>query len=215
MTTSSYSNVFIGLLARWILFSCFGLSAGIALALSVADPVEKLVGMLLVTPVVLIIAGTVFGGSQWLAIWRLHRTGLAWIVVTGIAVGVGMTVGIVAVEIFGRAITGEPMRLFGGSGMVRNISLLVIGFITGLSVGVSQWAVMRQQLRGSYWILLTTIAFAIGFPSGAIAADFAPGGLKSIMGFVLFVAIAGFIVGSVTAWPARRIEQSMAKSGTG
>ncbi|MEQ1903781.1 MAG: hypothetical protein ABL888_06330 [Pirellulaceae bacterium] len=209
MKDNSINNVFTGWLARWTLFSCFGLAAGIALALSVADPVEKLVGMMLVTPVVLFVAGIVLGGSQWLAIWRLHRKGFAWIVATGIAVGIGMTLGIVVVEIVGRAITGTQMRLFGGSAITRTISLLVIGLFTGLSVGVSQWVVMRQQLRGSNWILLTTLAFTIGFPSGALAAGLVPGGLLNIMGFGLFVSITGFIVGVVTALPARRIERSL------
>lgn len=215
MKNNSSSNGFTGLLARWTLFSSFGLTAGVALALSVADPVEKLAGMMLVTPIVLIAAGTVFGGSQWLAIWRLHRKGLAWIFATGIAVGIGMTLGITVVEIIGRAITGTPMRLFNATASERTISLLVIGLITGLAVGVSQWVVMRRHLRGSYWILLTTLAFTIGFPSGALAAGLVPGGLQGILGFVLFLSITGFIVGGFTAWPARRIERSLAESGTG
>jgi hypothetical protein len=210
MKNNSSGNAITGLFARWTLFSCFGLTAGIALALSVADPVEKLVGMMLVTPVVLFVAGTVLGGSQWLAIWRLHRKWLAWIVATGFAVGIGMTLGIVVVETVGRAITGTQMSLFGGTVITRTISLLVIGLFTGLFVGGSQWVVMRQQLRGSYWLLLTTLAFTIGFPCGAVAAGLAPGGLQGIMGFALFVSIAGLIVGSVTAWPARHMEQSMA-----
>ena len=92
---------------------------------------------------------------------------------------------------------------------------MVIGLITGLAVGESQWVVMRRYLRGAYWILLTTLAFTIGFPSGALLAGLVPGGLQGIMGFVVFVSITGFIVGSFTAWPARRLERSTAEAWTG
>ena len=213
MKDKSTSGISKGMLARWPLFSSFGLTAGIALALTVADPVEKLVGMMLVTPIMFVAAGTVFGGSQWLAVWRSHRRGLAWIIATGISVGVGMTLGLVVVETVGRAITGEPMRFFSATAIERTIGLSVIGLLTGLAVGLSQWIVMRRHLRGLYWVLISAFAFMVGFPVGAIAASLLTG-LQGIAGLVLFLSISGFIVGMITAWPARRMEQSLVKPET-
>lgn len=193
-----------GLLARWVLFSGLGLGAGIASALLVADPIEKLVGMMLVTPVILLAAGSIFGGSQWLSIWRRHHIGWIWIGATGFAMAISMTLGLVTVEEASRALTGEPIRLLDATAAERMTSLFVIGAITGLGVGLCQWMVIRRHLRGSAWIVLTTIAFAIGFPSGAFAADLLPGGLGGLAGFVTFVCVTGFIVGAATARPARR-----------
>lgn len=190
---------------RWILCSGLGLGAGIALALSVADPIEKLVGMMLVTPIMLTAAGGIFASSQWLSFWRRDRIGWAWIGATSVALGISMTLGIVIVEVIGRTITGEPMRLFEATLVERTISLMVIGAVTGFGVGLSQWVVVRRYLQGSYWIWLTTVAFAIGFPCGALVSELLPGGLGSLLGFATFVCFTGFIAGAITASSALRI----------
>src|SRR5688572_12967935 len=83
---------------RWVLFSGVGLALGLALGLGLADTIQELVGMMLVTPVVLGIAGTLLGTSQSVAMWRFDRPRLAWIAATGIGLALGMTLGIVAVE---------------------------------------------------------------------------------------------------------------------
>ena len=55
---------------RWVLLSALGLGSGLVLGLGLAGPIEALVGMVLVTPLMLALAGSVFGASQWLAIWK-------------------------------------------------------------------------------------------------------------------------------------------------
>jgi hypothetical protein len=202
------------LIIRWILFSTLGLLTGIGAGLAVADPIEALVGMMLVTPVVLFAAGSVFAASQWLAIWRWHRAGLFWIGATAIALGTGMTSGIVIVETAGQAITGEPMRLFSADVLVRTIGLLVIGTLTGLAVGLSQWIVMRRYL-GPRWIVLTTLGFMTGFPGGALATELLPNGLASPPGFVLFLSVTGLVVGVMTARSAQFIAKGMAGAESG
>lgn len=102
-----------GFVIRWLVFSAAGMAIGLAVGLGLSDPVKAIVGMMLVTPVVLALAGSVFGASQWLAVWKLHRAGVVWIAASAVAFGVGMTLGIVLVEMAGRAVTGEQVRLFG------------------------------------------------------------------------------------------------------
>lgn len=96
-----------GFAIRWVLFSTMGLGMGLATGLGLSGPIEALVGMMLVTPVILALAGSLFGASQWLAIWRWHRAGIVWVATSAVALGVGMTLGIVVVETAGRAITGD------------------------------------------------------------------------------------------------------------
>src|SRR5262245_28230639 len=101
-----------GLAARWVFLCGLGLAAGLSVGLGLAAPVQALVGMMLVTPVVLALAGSMFGAAQWLAIWRAPRAGARWVGASALGLGVGMTAGIVLVEALGRAITGGQVRLF-------------------------------------------------------------------------------------------------------
>jgi hypothetical protein len=114
---------FRGFVIRWVLSSAMGLWVGLAVGLGLAGPIEALVGMMLVTPVILALAGSVFGASQWLAVWKWHRAGVGWIAASAVALGVGMTLGIVVVEIAGRAITGEQVRLLSIDPVGRSLSL--------------------------------------------------------------------------------------------
>lgn len=86
---------------------------GLIVGHGLAGHVEALVGMMLVTPIVLALAGSVFGASQWLAVWTWHRVGFVWIAASAVALGVGMTVGVVVVKSAGRATMGEQVRLVG------------------------------------------------------------------------------------------------------
>jgi hypothetical protein len=133
---------------------------GLATGLGLAGPVEALVGMMLVTPVILALAGSVFGASQWLAVWKWHRAGVGWIVASAVALAVGMTLGIVVVELAGRAITGEQVRLFSIDPVGRVLSLAVVGTLTGLAVGAAQRLALRpyRTAPGS-WVVRCAAAF--------------------------------------------------------
>src|SRR5687768_15877395 len=87
---------------RWVVFSGIGLTAGLGIGLGLSAPIEALVGMVIVTPVVLAIAGSLLGTSQSLAMWRFDRPRLFWIGATAIGFAAGMTLGIVFVEMAGR-----------------------------------------------------------------------------------------------------------------
>ena len=207
-------DAFRGFVIRWVLFSAVGLGVGLTVGLGLAGPVEALVGMMLVTPIILALAGSVFGASQWLAFWKWHRAGAVWIAASAVAVGLGMTLGIVVVEMAGRAITGEQVRLFSIDALGRSLSLAVIGGFTGLAVGVAQRLALRPYgaAPGS-WIVHCASAFGVGFPGGALAADLLLGGLQTAAGFAAFLGVAGLIVGIVTARAAKRIALSPAVQG--
>jgi len=206
MMNRSLKRPMPGFVLRWVLFSTVGLGTGLATGLGVAGPIEALVGMMLVTPVMLALAGSVFGASQWLAIWRWHRAGVVWVAASAVALGVGMTFGIVVVEMAGRAITGQQVRLFSIDPAGRILSLAVIGTLTGLAVGAAQRLALRPYgtTPGS-WIVRCAAAFGVGLPGGALAADLLLGGLQTAAGFVTFLGVAGLIVGIVTLRPAERI----------
>ena len=195
-----------GFVIRWVLFSALGLGTGLATGLGLARPVEALVGMVLVTPVILTFAGSVFGAAQWLAVWKWHRAGVVWVATSALALGIGMTLGIVVVETAGRAITGEQVRLFSVNPGGRVLSLAVIGTLTGLAVGTAQRLALRPYgtALGS-WIVRCAVAFGVGLPGGGLAADVLLGGLQSAAGFATFLGVTGLIVGVLTVRAAEGI----------
>jgi hypothetical protein len=191
---------------RWILLSAAGLAIGLTVGLGVAGPVETVVGMMLVTPVILALAGSLFGASQWLAVGKWHRAGVVWIVASAIALSVGMTLGIVFIEMAGRAITGGQVRLTSLDPPGRSLCLAAIGGLAGLAVGGSQrLALLPYGTAPRSWILLCASAFAVGLPAGALATDLLPGGLQTLPGFATFLGVAGLIIGALTAGAAGKI----------
>ncbi len=204
MSQSSSSRV-SGFEVRWVVLSALGLVVGIAAGLGLAGQIEALVGMVLVTPVMLALAGSLFGASQWLAVWRWHRAGVRWVAASAAALGVGMTLGVVLVEVVGRAITGEQMRLVGGGPAGRVLSLAVIGTLTGLAVGATQRIALRPYGGApAGWTGRCTAAFGAGLPAGGLAADLLIGGLGSPAGFATFLGVTGLVVGLATAQAAKR-----------
>lgn len=199
---------------RWILLSAAGLAIGLAVGLGLAEPIEALVGMMLVTPVILSLAGSLFGASQWVALWRWHRAGVVWIAATTLALGIGMTLGIVAVEMAGRVITGEQVRLLSVGLLGRILGLGVVGTVTGFAVGGAQHLALRPYATATgSWMIRCAVAFGLGFPGGAVAADVLLGGLRSLPGFATFLGVTGLIVGVLTVRPAKRIALGLPLEG--
>jgi hypothetical protein len=191
---------------RWVVLCGLGLGAGLGAGLALAAPIETVVGMMLVTPITLAIAGTVLGAGQWLAMWNSPRTGLVWVAVTALGLGLGMTVGIVVVETAGRALTGEQVRLFNIGALGRFISLAVVGAFAGAAVGLAQGVVLRKRLLGAWrWALWCTVGFAAALPLAGAVAGLLPGGLRSPLGFATFLGAAGIGIGALTAGAARDV----------
>jgi hypothetical protein len=195
-----------GFFLRWVLLCGLGLGGGLAVGLAVAAPVEALVGMMLVTPVILAVAGSTLGTVQWLAIWRDRRTGALWVAASTIGLGLGMTLGIVLVETLGRALTGEQVQLLTIGPLGRFVGLASVGTVSGVTVGAAQWLALRARTKVSgRWVLSCATGLGFGLPSGGLAADLLVGGLRSPSGFATFLAVAGLVVGALTATGAAKI----------
>lgn len=191
---------------RWVLLSGLGMGGGLALGLGLAVPIESLVGMMLVTPITLTIAGSVFGTGQWLAIGCGRRPGARWVAASAIGLGVGMTLGIVLVETVGRLITGEQVRLVALSTLGSAAGLALVGLVTGLILGTSQWIALRKvAMLQPRWIAYCSFAFALGLPVGSLASELFVGGLRSFQGSSVFLLVAGLTVGGLTVAGAIRI----------
>ena len=168
-----------GFVLRWTVLCGLGLAGGLAVGLGLAAPVEAIVGMMLVTPVTLALAGSMFGGAQWLALGRSPRFGALWVGASGLGLGVGMTVGIVLVEMLGQALTGEPMRLATLDMLGRLGGLTFVGAFAGLGLGTAQWLALRPAASmARRWILLCVAGLTLGVftarSGAAIAAGLAP-----------------------------------------
>jgi hypothetical protein len=196
---------------RWVLLSACGLGVGLAVGLALGDPVGALVGMMLVTPVILAVSGSILGASQSLALGRLDRSGLRWIAGSALGVGLGLTLGVVAVEQLGRALTGGQIRLVTLSPAGRTLGLCLAGTLTGIVVGAAQSFAMRRRLAGSgRWVLWCAMGFGVGLPGGGLAADALLGGLRSPAGFAVFLGAAGLIMGLLTAGGIDRLRPAFA-----
>ena len=193
-------------LLRWVVLCALGLSGGLASALALAAPIEAIVGMMLVTPIVFAIAGSMFGAVQWLALGKKIHCAAFWIGASAIGLGVGLTLGIVAVELLGRAITGEQVRLLAVGSVGRALGLTLVGTITGLAVGATQRIALRAHATvGAGWILKCVLGFGVGLPLGGLVAGLANGSLSGVIGIAIFLGVAGVVVGVVTARAAGQI----------
>jgi hypothetical protein len=195
-----------GLGARWVLLCGLGLGAGLAAGLGLASPVQALVGMMLVTPAVLALAGSLFGAAQWLALWRDLRAGALWVAASALGLGAGLTAGVVLVEVTGRAITGGQVRLLSLGPLGRLGGLALAGAVAGLAVGLAQRLALRGRVSVSaWWPVWCALGFGVGLPSGGLAAELLPGGLRHPAGFLTFLVLAGLVVGAVTVRGAVKI----------
>lgn len=198
-----------GFVLRWTVLCGLGLAGGLAGGLGLAAPVETVVGMMLVTPVTLALAGSVFGGVQWLALGRSTRFG-AWVGTSGLGLAVGMTVGIVLVETLGQALTGEPVRLATLDMLGRLGGLTFVGAFAGLGLGAAQWLALRPAASmARRWVVLCAAGFGSGLPAGSLVAELV-GGLQSPVGFAVFLGVAGLTLGVFTARSGAAIAAGLA-----
>lgn len=189
----------------WAALSALGLGVGLAVSLGLATPLQAVVGMMLVTPITLTLAGSMLGASQALAIPRMDRRGFRWVVATALGLGLGMTAGIVTLEGIGRFLTGETLRLVGLSPSLRFVGLGFVGVVTGVIVGLAQrLATLPLRLRKRGWVLASVLGFGLGLPGGGLAADLLAGGLRNPLGFGIFLGASGLLMGLITAKAALR-----------
>lgn len=182
--------------SRWILLTAVGLSLGIALGVLLQEPIEALVGMILVTPVVTALVGGSLGAAQWLELRRHLEASNRWLVATAVGLGAGLAGGVVAVEVVGQALLGHPLRLLTLGTVAQAASMLVVGLIAGALLGLVQRGAVRALPR--IWPLISAAGLGLGLALGSLLANAFTGALASIPGFVLLVLTAGLILGTCT-----------------
>lgn len=190
----------------WTLLSALGLSLGIIAALVFGDPIGAVVGMILVTPVLTGLVGTVLGTSQWIVLRRRIANARWWIPATAAGLGIGLAAGVVLVEQIGRVLTGGQVNVRSMDVSTRALSMAVVGLVSGLCLGAAQKLVLRSRSAiGWSWLGMSTLGLGVALVAGSLAADFLFGGLASPAGFIGFVLVAGLVAGAITSKPLVRL----------
>lgn len=181
---------------RWTVLTALGLSLGIALGVLLQKPIEALVGMILVTPVVTALVGGTLGAAQGLELRRHLGSSGRWLIATAIGLGAGLAGGVVAVEVVGEALLGHPLRLLTLGPAAQAASMLVVGLIAGALLGLVQRGAVRALPR--IWPLVSAAGLGLGLALGSLLANTLAGALASVPGFILLVASAGLLLGACT-----------------
>lgn len=188
-----------GLWLRWTLLSALGLALGIPAGLAVGIPVEALLGMMVVAPAVTAVIGSMLGASQWILLRRQFEHAGGWVLCSAVGLTIGLTAGVVAVEVGGQALLGRPVSLATLDLWGRALGLAFAGGVGGAVLGAAQWLVLRRRVEGAgRWVAVSTAALALGFSGGSLLADSVFGGLLTPVGFVAFVLAGGLLAGGVT-----------------
>jgi len=117
--------------------------------------------------------------SDWLELCFL------WIFVTGISWSVGLVAALVITQAVSPALPGQ-------------VSLLLGGVVVGALIGLTQWAVLRPDVRGvGFWLLATVI----GWTAGLIVTTFVVRLAELTIGGVVGGALGGLVWG-LAQWPA-------------
>ena len=182
---------------QWTLLTTFGLASGIITALLVGKPIGRIVGAMLVTAIVTSLVGAILGGFQAIWLRRVLARPAWWIAATTGCVGIGLALGVVAVEQTGILITGQRPNVAHLSISGRALSFFALGLIAGLVLGAAQWIVVRARL----WIVMTAGGLAAAFAIASLLTDALFGGIASAAGLVAFVLLSGFLFGALTSWP--------------
>ena len=186
---------------RWSLLTMTGLAAGVLMALVLGEPIEAVVGMILVTPALTLLVGAVLGISQWLDVRHRVARSRSWIPATCLGLGAGLALGAVIVEVTGGLITGEQLSIMRLGTGTRALSLLVLGLTAGLCMGAAQWlAVLRRHgSPASRWIGISSLALGLSFSASSLLVDALLGGLASPVGVVSLLLLTGLFFGAGTA----------------
>lgn len=190
---------------RWIAVTALGLASGVAGALALQDPIEALVGMILLTPVLTLLAGTVLGAAQWIELRHRLHSGGRWLLSTALGLGLGLAGGVVAIEVIGQVLLGRPLRLLQLATADRALTFLILGLISGACLGlVQQLALRRSSSLPRYWFLLSAAGLGLGFPAGSLLADLVVQDFASMAGLLTLVLVAGAVLGGFTSFPLAR-----------
>lgn len=186
--------------ALWVALCGAGLAAGLFAGVALSSPIQAVVGMILVTPVMLALAGSVLGAGQSIALSGGAGARLRWIGATALGMALGMSLGVVLVEVLGRALTGEQVRLASIGVVGRILGLTLIGVVTGMALGLAQALLMGAPAASRRrWTAASAVGYGVGLPLAGGVVGALPGGLGNPVAFVAFLALAGLVAGALTA----------------
>lgn len=192
--------------SRWTTLTAMGLVGGIGAALVLGGPIQFVVGMMLVTPIVTGVVGAVLGGAQWLHLRHIMARAGWWIGATIPGMALGLSGGVVVVEQTGRLLLGHRPDVVHLTILQRAASFAVLGAITGAIVSGFQWLVLRAQLPAvKGWVVTTTVALFVAFVASSLLVDLVVGGFQSARGVIVFIGVTGLIFGGITSQPLLRV----------
>jgi hypothetical protein len=183
--------------AQWTILTTIGLAAGMVTALIVGKPIGKIVGAMLVTGIVTSLVGAVLGGMQAVWLRRLLARPVWWIAATTGGVGIGLALGVVAIEQTGILITGQRPNVAHLTAPARALSFFALGLVTGIILGIAQ----RMVVRVPHWIATSGLGLALAFTLASLFVDVAFGGISSAAGLITFVVMSGLLFGAATSVP--------------
>ena len=193
-------TITISRLLPWTLLTTVGLAGGITAAVLLGKPIQAIVGMMLVAPIVTSVVGVVLGTTQRMYLRSLLVRPNLWVLATALGTGIGLTLGVVVVEQGGRVMTGHRVHLTQLGAVDRALSFCVVGLVSGFCLGLAQYIVIRhQRILVKKWIPTTAVGLGLAFGLSSLIVDLALGGIRSAQGLAGFVLLAGLMFGAATA----------------
>ncbi|GEM_PF-612927 len=194
-----------GLWAAWVLATAGGMLIGFLPANLLAETL----GLGIAYIVVPLLAGTLIGFLQWLALRRYVIGSVDWIFTAGAGWAIGYAVGLLMIQLVG----AQPAV---GSFWLSLVNYALFGVI----IALIQWPVLRREIpQVGPWILANVIGWTLGFSIAnaaqlAIYSQFLPEPWKvSLFAQATGGLIAGAITGLVLVWIVRKPEITAVSSG--
>ena len=184
LSYSSYQNsaeIGWGFWLRWVLFSLIGFLASL---LFVEVGIRPYVGWLPGA-----IGGTVTGLAQWLALRNTFSGARWWLIISVITWGL---LGASDLGALGWIAPRSEILV------VRAIVGIIDGAQIGFLLGLGQWLVLRSLPKAHWWILLNSLAWAIGLSCGWTVGGVFYAIAHLFIYEVLGLALAWVVVGGIT-----------------
>lgn len=178
---------------------------GILLLANAEQAIGAIPAALLAIVVGTVIEGSLVGTAQWLVLQRpLHKMRWStWALATALGACIAWTLGMIpSIFMFNGSNGGT-----GGPGAMSELMIYMLaagmGLVLGPILGVPQWLALRRHVPDAgWWVLANALAWMLGMVIIFIGTSFIPpsGFTWQIAMLLLFVVVAGAVVGAVNGW---------------